>query len=182
MEEIWKLFKDSYTYKTGKGAIREVEPIYVSNMGNIRGRKLHDNGRGYLIFHYKCKDYKLHRVVAELFIPNPENKPCIDHINTVKTDNRVCNLRWCSHKENNNNPLTLEKYKQINPKKAKIAAKKLSKPVKCIESGEIFNSTREAEEHYNLKRYSISKAANPKQNNKTAGIIADGTKLHWKYI
>lgn len=49
---------------------------------------------------------KVHRLVAETFIPNPENKRCIDHINTIKTDNRVSNLRWASYEENANNPIT----------------------------------------------------------------------------
>lgn len=55
-----------------------------------------------------CKNGKrylktIHRLVAEAFIENTENKPCIDHYNTIRTDNRSCNLRWCSHKENMNN-------------------------------------------------------------------------------
>lgn len=48
----------------------------------------------------------VHRLIAEAFIPNPENKPFIDHINTVRTDNRIENLRWVSAKENSNNILT----------------------------------------------------------------------------
>lgn len=54
------------------------------------------------------KTQTVHRLVASAFIPNPENKPCIDHINTDPMDNRVCNLRWVTHKENMNNPITLE--------------------------------------------------------------------------
>lgn len=51
----------------------------------------------------------IHRIVAEAFIPNPNNFIYIDHINTVRTDNKVENLRWCTPSMNNLNPITRSK-------------------------------------------------------------------------
>ena len=67
--------------------------------------------KGYLQLWLTCKDGKKryfmkHRVIAHVFIPNPENKPQVDHINTIRTDNRVENLKWVSQSENNKNPIT----------------------------------------------------------------------------
>ena len=50
----------------------------------------------------KGKGFFVHRLLALHFIPNPENKPYIDHINGIRDDNRLENLRWVTHKENMN--------------------------------------------------------------------------------
>mgnify|MGYP003417599997 CR=1 FL=1 len=61
------------------------------------------HSKGYFKVRIKGKDYKVHRLVAECYIPNPENKPFIDHINRNKVDNRVENLRWATNSDNQRN-------------------------------------------------------------------------------
>jgi hypothetical protein len=56
----------------------------------------------------EVRKFKVHRLVAQAFIPNPNNLPCIDHKNGVRGDNRVENLHWVDAFENMNNPHTLK--------------------------------------------------------------------------
>lgn len=60
----------------------------------------------------KVKHKTIHRLLALNFIPNPLNKPCIDHIDGNKLNNSLDNLRWCSHKENSNNPHCLKLFSE----------------------------------------------------------------------
>lgn len=99
--EIWKSFRDSN--------------YFVSNMGNVKKRyksgkeliiKTPLNKHGYPHFSFYIKGKRtgilVHRAVVECFIENPDNKPCVDHINGDRKDSRAINLRWCTYKENNN--------------------------------------------------------------------------------
>ena len=91
-EEIFKVYADTRHHPNG--ALWE-----VSNFGNVRknGKEILplDYGWKYLLF----GSYKLHRAVAELFVPNPDHKPTVDHINRDTHDNRACNLRWTTYQE-----------------------------------------------------------------------------------
>lgn len=93
----------------------------VSNLGNVRSINFNKirlekilkpalgRNRYYQIGLYKDgieKRKYIHRLVAEAFIPNPDNKPTIDHIDTIPTNNHIENLRWATRKENMNNPLS----------------------------------------------------------------------------
>lgn len=104
MEEIFKYYKTTFHLKKG------TKKYEVSNYGRVKVNneiiKPSLSHSGY----YMCAGEYLHKVVALLFIPNPDNKKEVDHINTVKTDNNVVNLRWVTHKENMNNTITKTHY------------------------------------------------------------------------
>ena len=114
-EEIWKPIKD-YEGLYEVSNLGRVKSLNYRGTGKEKILKNIENSKGYfqvsLVKFGKQKVFKIHRLVAETFIPNPEGKPCIDHINTIRSDNRVENLRWVTHEENNNNPLTKKKYSE----------------------------------------------------------------------
>lgn len=103
------------------------EGLYqVSNMGRIKRLAGHGYGKRHIdrimkqqvnkrpyhpphlrmILNGVMKNTTVHRIVAKAFIPNPQNLPQIDHIDTDFYNNKVENLRWCSSFDNSNNPLT----------------------------------------------------------------------------
>ena len=129
--------------------IEGYEGYQVSNLGRVKSTKK-KFGRyemitylkpkviwtGYLriglVKEKKCKQFYVHRLVAQAFIPNPENKPIINHINGDRTDNRVENIEWCTHQENS-----------MASRKVTSSARYNSVKVKDNQ-GNIFSSYREA--------------------------------------
>lgn len=124
--EIWKDIPDyEGLYQVSNlGRIKSLEryvyrpTINVYQKHNTKILKTCLNNDGYRHLHLKnegkIKDFLVHRLVALAFIPNPENKTQIDHINTVRTDNRVENLRWVTPSENVRNPITLSRISGVN--------------------------------------------------------------------
>lgn len=163
----------------------------------------HDNGFGYMTVNLwkgnKGHMRYVHRLVAEAFLDNPNHYKYVDHINTIKDDNRVENLRWVTAKLNYHNPITKEKMRiaRSDPEYKKKMAERMSgennpaythreknnfvknnpqakKPIICEETGVIYDSACDAYKETGICRATINKCCNNKQ------ITAGG--YHWKYI
>lgn len=119
------------------------EGLYqVSNLGRVKSLK-RPNRHGtftykqvilkqrikrgyYVVYLYKDKEvsnFLVSRLVATAFIPNPDNKPFVDHIDTNKSNNKVNNLRWVTASENMNNPLTRDNLSKSLRNNVKLSRK-----------------------------------------------------------
>lgn len=172
--EIWK---DIAGYEglyqvSNEGRVKSLARVVIRNNGQklpIKERILKPafNGRGYLIVDLcdggKKKHFKVHRLVCQAFHENPDNKPCVNHLDENKINNYASNLEWCTYEENNNHG---------------TRAARTSKPVgqysldgKLIK---IWPSTIEAERQMEFDNGNIGKAAN--------GKYKQAYGFRWKYI
>ena len=111
----------------------------------------------------KTNYYLIHRLVAEAFIPNPENKPQVNHKDENKANNCIENLEWATASENIN-------YGTRN-KRVGLAN---SRAIQCVETGVIYLSAVEAGKQLGVSNKSISNVLRNKSH--TAG------GYHWKYV
>ena len=145
MKEIWKEVKDYEGY------------YWVSNLGHVKNRhnkilKPDYSNKGYacvcLQKENKLKKHRVHRLVAQAFIPNPSNLPEVNHINENKSNNSVHNLEWVDHIQN------MKSYMKNHPNNSCNR-----QSVYCFDLDEHFSSASEAAVHTGICRTSIVKAS-----------------------
>lgn len=145
---------------------------FVSDQGRVmskfRGERILKpsiNNAGYLKINLgRHNSLDIHRLVAKEFLPNHGNKRDVNHKNGNKLDNRVENLEWITNKDNQLHGFY------------KLGHHGLTRPIRCIETGKIYQSAQQAGRELNICSRNISQAAQPTHRVKSAG------GYHWERL
>lgn len=182
-EEIWKDIEgyEGLYQVSNKGRVKSLERDIIRKNGrkyHVKERILKDapEGHGYFqvcLYDAKGRNKRLrvHRLVAETFIPNPEDKTQVNHKDEDKTNNHVDNLEWMTCKENNN-------YGTRTERAGKAIAKALGKPVAQYSKDEVlikvWQSTMEVQRQCGFNQSHISAVA--RGTRKSCGDFV------WRYV
>jgi len=169
----YMVYEDGRIYSTFKQ--RFLNPVRLST-GYDRVELFNENG---------SKQLLVHRIVADAFIPNPSNYPCINHKDEIKHNNHVSNLEWCTYKYNVNYGTCQKKRKEHTDYKSdtriKTAienGKKCGKPVKCLDSDKneigVYLSAMDAQRKTGIRNQHIIESC--KNKSRRAG------GYYWEYI
>ena len=181
--------------------IDEYKEIYeVSNFGRVRsvdryvncngGKKFHKgkilkpaiNKCGYQHISLSCNQ-KLHtfrvcRLVAKAFVPNPNNLPCVNHKDEDKTNDVYTNLEWCDYMYNNNygtrNERIVKAQSGIYKPSCKSHNETSKKAVMCVDTGEVYQSLSEIQRTTGYNHCNISMACR--------GKLKTAYGKHWIFI
>lgn len=180
MTETWKPIiieqngvKYDFTDKYEVSNLGRVRALNYRRKGIAQVMKLRKGNRnGYMHITLEGTTFSIHRLVATMFIPNPNNLPVVNHRDENPGNNCIDNLEWCTSEYNNN-------YGTKNQKMKETLGKVICKKVRCIETGEVFDSITLAAEWAGVTS-GISIYLAGKQD--SAGKHPEtGEKLHWEY-
>lgn len=184
--EIWKpiLNYEGMYQISNKGRVRSCDR-YVKGgkfrIGKIRKQSTTPKGykRVTISKDGESKNFMVHRLVAEAFIQNPDNKPQVNHIDGDKANNKANNLEWCTNGENQ-----IHAWKCGLNKGAKGLLKGGNHPgaktIRCLTTDEIFECIRSASKIYGIDRSDISRCCKGKA--KSAGRHpVTGEKMVWQW-
>lgn len=185
--ENWKdvIGYEGYYQVSDLGRVRSLDRFFDC-LNPLTGEKSISKGKilksrenvGYmyinLCVHDVRKGHRIHRLVADAFIPNPEGKTQVNHKNGIKIDNRLFNLEWSTPSENGLHAYANGLSDIVNRKK-----------VKCIDNNMIFESSYKAAEWVNNEKYSNTKLIKNIANK--IRVVANGQRkiaydLRWKFI
>lgn len=167
MKEIWKDIEgfEGYYQVSTHGRVRGLDRSVESNRwhGTLiqyrKGKIIKPNSvRGYYMVSLSKEDQRIyrsvHRWVAKTFIPNPQNKTCVNHKDFNKINNHVSNLEWVTHKENTNHTKDAGRL-NIRKGEAVYNSKLTEAKVRCIRKKQM--SQKEYAEKYGVSFQMISK-------------------------
>ena len=176
--EIWKGIKeyDFYYSISNLGRVKSLKRVVTHKRCKLSvNEKIITNcisTFGYpfvrMTINNKTKNFKIHRLIAQAFIPNPENKPQVNHINGIKTDNRVENLEWCTHSENMRHALDTKL--RVMKNGTGIYNSKLTDKIVLT-----------AKERYKNEKISYQKLANEYNVSKSVMMLAV-KGINWKHL
>ena len=125
-----------------------------------------DNGKGYLELEFLGKHHYIHRLVAEAFIPNPYNFPCINHKDENKENNSVKNLEWCDYSYNTNYGTRTKRAKEKRFGDRFVVIN--------LDTGDVYQTPKDASRAIGIHNDYISRVC--KGKSKTAG------GYRWRYL
>jgi len=163
--------------ETWKDIPNHIGQYQASNLGRIKSLsrkhartervlKPYHGINGYWVVCISGKPASIHRLIAITFILNPENKPCVNHIDGKPVNNNLMNLEWCTYKENTQHAIKMGSFGNIKGK----------------------NHSNYGKKHSDETRKKMSLARNGKENpmkgrkhsDETKKQMSDARKLYWK--